>query len=88
MRHACTYEKVMFEIIKELKQNFYYTSICKVVERGDFMVKAEKEEEEMVGISCVSFVNGDKIDYEIRYNRLTNLTEGYTLLVPGVNNVG
>lgn len=84
LRQATTYEKKLFEIVKELNCTFYYESIFRVVDEEKFKIKVEKNKEEMVGRAYVSFPNSDRIDYEIRYNRIVNLSEGYTLLVTGI----
>lgn len=78
------YEKRLFEVVKDYNNKFYYSSIFRVIDDSDFKIKVEKDREEMVGRAYVSFPNGDRIDYEVRFNRIVNLTEDYTLLVPGL----
>lgn len=77
-------EKALFEIVREYNHRFYYESIFKIIDEGEYSIKAEKDKEEMIGRALVTFSNGQRIDYEIRYNRIVNLSEGYTLLVPGL----
>lgn len=83
-REAEPYEKILFEIVNEYNNRFYYQSISKVVDQNQFKVKVEKAKEEMVGRAFVTLSNDDIIDYEVRYNRIVNLCGGYTLVVPGV----
>lgn len=83
-RHATEYEKTLFEVIKEHNTGFYYESIFRAYDSGEFKVKVEKAREEMVGRATVTFDNGGRIDYEIRYNRIINMNEGYILLVHGM----
>ncbi len=83
-RQVNQYEKIFFDVIKDYNQRFYYEGIFKVFEEEDFKIKLEKPKEEMVGHAYVTTSNGSKIDYEIRYNRITNLSEGYTLFVPSI----
>jgi len=85
-RQSNQYEKELFDIIKDYNISFYYQSIFRVVDSEKYKLKVEKNKEEMVGRAFVNFQNGDRIDYEIRYNRIVNLSEGYTLLVPGIKN--
>jgi len=82
-RQAAPYEKILFEIIREYNHEFYYKSIFRIIDNEHFKVKVEKDKEEMVGRAYVSFTSGDRIDYEVRYNRVVNLSESYTILVPG-----
>lgn len=82
-RQISPYEKVLFDIIKEYDNRFYYDEILRVVEGDQFQVRVEKGREEMVGRAYVTLQNGDNIEYEIKYNRIFNLNEGYTLLVSG-----
>lgn len=84
LRQACPYEKILFDILKEYNFRFYYESIFRVVDGENFKVKVEKKKEEMVGRAYVTFQSSDRIDYEVKYNRIVNLSEGYTLLAPGV----
>jgi hypothetical protein len=83
-RQAEPYEKILFEIIREYNNIFYYKNIYSVVDNEQFKVKIEKEREEMTGRAYVLLSSGDRIDYDIRYNRIINLSENYTLLVPGL----
>jgi hypothetical protein len=83
-RQAEPYEKILFEIIREYNNIFYYKNIYSVVDNEQFKVKIEKEREEMTGRAYVLLPSGDRIDYDIRYNRIINLSENYTLLVPGL----
>jgi hypothetical protein len=85
VRQASLYEKILFEAIKELDNKFYYSSLNRIIEEEQFKIEIEKRKEEMVGQATVVFVQGEKKDYEIRYNRITNLNDGYSLLVPGIN---
>jgi hypothetical protein len=82
-RQAEPYEKILFEIIKEYNHRFYYQSIFRVVDHSQFKIKVEKTKEEMVGRASVTLPNSDRIDYEVRFNRIVNLCEGYTLVLPG-----
>ncbi|MDP4092178.1 MAG: hypothetical protein Q8920_02350 [Bacillota bacterium] len=82
-RQAHPHEKILFDIIREYNNKFYYDDIYKLIDDEGFKIKLEKGKEEMVGKASVSFPNGDKADYEVRYNRIVNLSEGYTMLVPG-----
>jgi|GEM_PF-3329899 len=82
-RQAALYEKRLFEVIREYNQKFYYESIFRIIDDEEFKIKVVKNEEEMVGRAYVSFPDGDRIDYEVRYNRIVNLSERYTLLLPG-----
>ena len=82
-RQVTQYEKMFFDIIKEQNHRFYYESIYRVVDEEGYRIKLEKSKEEMVGRAYVTLRSGDRIDYEIRYNRVINLSEGYTLFVPG-----
>jgi hypothetical protein len=75
---------VLFEIVKEYNNRFYYQSISKVVDQSQFKITVEKAKEEMVGCAQVTLPNNEIINYEIKYNRIVNLCGGYTLLVPGV----
>ncbi len=86
-RQAEAYEKTLFEIIKEYNTKFYYKSIFRVVDHSQYKIKVEKAKEEMVGRAYVTFPNNDRIDYEVRYNRIVNLCEGYTLVLPGTRTV-
>ena len=83
-RQAAPYEKLLFEIIREYNNLFYYKSIFRVMDSEQFKLKVEKEKEEMTGKAFVSLSSGDRIDYDIRYNRIINMSENYTLLVPGL----
>jgi hypothetical protein len=78
-RFATDYEKVLLDIIKEHNTGFFYEKISRNFDSGEFVVKAEKAKEEMVGRAEILFYNGGRIHYEIRYNRVTNLNEGYVL---------
>jgi hypothetical protein len=82
-RQANQYEKVLFDIIKEYNHRFYYESIFRVIDGGSYKINVEKDKEEMVGCANVTLEDGSKIEYEIRYNRIVNVSEGYTLLVTG-----
>ncbi|MCR4434526.1 MAG: hypothetical protein QHH06_00620 [Clostridiales bacterium] len=82
-RQAAPHEKVIFEILKDYSTRFYYEEISKVIEDEQYKIVLEKEKEEMVGCAYVILHTGERIDYEIRYNRIVNTNEGYTLLVPG-----
>lgn len=82
-RQVSNYEKMLFDLIKEYTHKFYYESIYRVFDEDEFKIKVEKPREEMVGRAQVITNNGIRIDYEIRYNRMNNVTEGYTLFVPG-----
>lgn len=82
-RQVNQYEKVLFDLIKDHTHTFYYTSIYKTIDETDYKIKIEKQKEEMVGRVQVILNSGEKLDYEIRYNRLLNVSEGYTLFVPG-----
>ncbi|MCX7711652.1 MAG: hypothetical protein N2484_17560 [Clostridia bacterium] len=82
-RQVSQYERVLFDIITEHTHRFYYEGIFKTIDEEEFKVKIEKPEEEMVGRAYVTFTSGDRIEYEIRYNRVMNITEGYTLFIPG-----
>ena len=84
LRQANAHEKKLFEIVKDHNGVFYYNSIFRVLDEEKYRIKVEKEKEEMVGRVNVTMHSGDRIDYEIRYNRIVNLSEGYTLLVPGL----
>ncbi len=84
IRQVNTHEKDLFEVVKEFNNSFYYQNIFRVIDNEQYKVKIEKNKEEMVGHALVNFQNGDRLDYEIRYNRIVNLSEGYTLLVPGI----
>ncbi len=86
-RQANQYEKVLFDIIKEYQHRFYYESIYRVIDGGNYKINVEKDKEEMVGRACVTLEDDRKIEYEVRYNRIVNVTEGYTLLVPGLGMV-
>lgn len=83
-RQANTYEKIIFEIVKDLSCRFFYESITKVVENEQYTIKIKKDKGEMVGRAFVTLGNGEEIDYEIRYNRITNVLNKYTLVVPGI----
>ena len=83
LRQANLYEKKLFEIIRDLNNIFYYDSIFKIIDEEEYKIKIEKNKEEMVGRASIALTGGDKFDYEIRYNRIVNISEGYTLLVPG-----
>jgi hypothetical protein len=83
LRQANLYEKKLFEIIRDLNNIFYYDSIFTIIDEEQYKIKIEKNKEEMVGRASISLTSGDKFDYEIRYNRIVNISEGYTLLVPG-----
>lgn len=82
-RQAESYEKVIFEIIREYNNIFYYKNIYRVEENDQFKVKIEKDREEMAGRAYVWLPTGERLEYDIRYNRIINLIENYTLLVPG-----
>ncbi|HEX3028835.1 MAG TPA: hypothetical protein VHT34_05940 [Clostridia bacterium] len=84
IRQVNTHEKDLFEVVKEFNNSFYYQNIFRVIDNEQYKVKIEKNKEEMVGRALINFQNGDRLDYEIRYNRIVNLSEGYTLLVPGI----
>lgn len=83
-RKARPYEKRIFEVVKDFNNMYYYSNIFRVIDDEEFKIKVEKDKEEMVGRAYVSFGDGDRIDYEVRFNRIVNLTESYTLLVPGL----
>lgn len=85
-RQPNDYEKKLFEIVREYNGNFYYSNILKTVNDEKFKISVEKKREEMVGIAHIDTDSGEKIDYEIRYNRIINLINGYTLHVPGIKN--
>ena len=78
------YEKRLFEVVRDFNNRFYYSSIFRVIDENDFKIKVEKDREQMIGRAYVSFADGDRIDYDIRFNRIVNLMEDYTLLVPGL----
>lgn len=80
-RQTNKYEKILFEVVNEYNNRFYYESIHKMIDADQCKIKIEKDKEEMVGRAFVTFHSGERIDYEMRYNRIVNLTEGYTLLV-------
>lgn len=80
-RQAKAHEKVIFDVIKGFQNGFYYQSILKEIENDEFSIKIEKRKEEMVGFASISFDRGDKVKYEVRYNRIVNLNDGYTILV-------
>lgn len=81
-RQANSYEKVLFELIKDFDTRFYYESIYKVVDNDQFKIKVEKGKDEMVGLAYVTLPDSNRVDYEIRYNRIVNLNDSYTLLAP------
>lgn len=83
-RQVSQHERILFDIIKEHTHRFYYESIFKIIDEGDFKIKVEKPKEEMVGRAQITVGSADRIDYEVRYNRLINVSEGYTLFVPGI----
>jgi len=83
-RQANIYEKALFDIVREFGDRFYYEAIFRIIDGDQYKIKVEKKREEMVGHAYVNLHNKDRIDYEIRYNRIVNLSEGYTLLVPGI----
>ena len=83
-RQLSSYEKVLFEIIKEYSIKFYYESIFRILDGEQYKIKVEKDKEEMVGRAFVNLPSGDRIDYLIKYNRIVNLSENYSLVVPGV----
>lgn len=82
LRQANSYEKAIFDIVKEYNNRFYYHKIQKVIDTDDFKLEIKKDKEEMVGRAVVILNNGEKQIYEVKYNRITNLNEGYTLMVP------
>lgn len=82
-RQVSQYERILFDIIKDHTHRFYYESIFKVIDEEEFKIKIEKAKEEMVGRAQVTVNGGERIDYEIRYNRLINVSDGYTLFVAG-----
>ena len=83
-RQASEHEKVLFEILREYGIRFYYERIYKVIAGERFKVKIEKNKEEMIGRALVSFPGGESLNYELKYNRIVNLSEGYTLHVSGL----
>lgn len=83
-RQVEPYEKILFEIIREYNNAFYYKNILRVVDNDQFKLRVEKDKEEMVGHAYVTLPGGENIKYEVRYNRIINLNENYTLLVPGL----
>jgi hypothetical protein len=83
LRQANLYEKKLFEIIRDLNKNFYYESIFIVIDEERYKIHVEKNKEEMVGHANIALSSGNRIEYELRYNRITNIKEGYTLIVPG-----
>ncbi len=84
LRQAEQYEKELFELVKEYNCRFYYEGIVKELKGDEYVIKVDKPKEEMVGRAYVIFDKGGKIDYEIKYNRIINLSESYTLIVPGI----
>lgn len=82
-KQISSYEKKLFELIREYNHRFYYESIFRIIEEDNYKIKVEKKREEMVGRALVTLPNGEKIEYEIRYNRIVNLNANYTLLLPG-----
>ena len=80
-RQVSPYEKLLNDVVVEYNNRFYYESIYRLIDGDQFKIKIEKDKEEMVGRAFVSFQSGDRIDFEIRYNRIVNLTEGYTIVV-------
>lgn len=85
-RQATLFERELFEIIKEYNTKFYYEGINREVVDEQYKILVEKKKEEMVGRACVTMQSG-RLEYEIRYNRIVNLSEGYTLLVPGTGTI-
>ena len=83
LRQANLYEKKLFEIIRELNNNFYYDSIFIVIDEGKYKIQVEKHKEEMVRHANIALNGGNSVMYELRYNRITNVKEDYTLIVPG-----
>lgn len=83
LRQASTYEKKLFQVIREMKESFYYGEIIKEIEEEQYRVLINKNKGEMIGQARVYFPKGEQIYYEIRFNRIVNLTEGYILHVPG-----
>lgn len=83
LRQPALYEKQIFDIVKQYNNCFYYESISREINKDIYKLKIEKNSEEMVGYAVVHIKNGCRINYEIRYNRIVNLDEGYTLIVPG-----
>ena len=83
LRQANLYEKKLFEIIRDLNKNFYYDSIFIIIDEEKYKIRVEKNKEEMVGRANIALLSGKRIEYELRYNRITNIKEGYTLIVPG-----
>jgi hypothetical protein len=86
-RQTAAYEKVLFDIVREHNCGFYYDSIIRDFDSEQYKLKVHKEKEEMVGKASVIFQSGDRIEYEIKYNRISNLRDGYTLIVPGIKTV-
>ncbi len=82
-RQANLHEKFLFDVIREYNNKFYYENINKESDTNSFKVKIEKKKEEMIGKAYVTLPDGARVDYELRYNRIINLSEGYTLLVTG-----
>ncbi|MCX7923412.1 MAG: hypothetical protein N3B21_15590 [Clostridia bacterium] len=83
-RQAEAYERALFEVVREYNGKFYYDNISKVIEEEGFKVKVHKDKEEMVGFATITLSNGDTKEYEIRYNRIVNVSDSYTLLVMGI----
>lgn len=83
-RQANAHEKILFDIIREFNNVFYYSVVSRVIDNDQYKISVKKQKEEMVGKAYVSIPNGKNLDYEIRYNRIVNISEGYALLVPGI----
>jgi hypothetical protein len=83
-RQAKSFERRLFEVVRSFNHRFYYKNISSIIDEDGYKITIDKSEEEMVGRALVVFDNGTKMDYELRYNRIVNLSEGYTILVPGL----
>ncbi len=81
MRSMNEFEKAIVEIVNEYTHRFYYQEIKRCFESEDFKLSIEKGKEEMVGYATVELKTGATSEYEIRYNRITNKNEGYTLVI-------
>ena len=46
-RQAASYEKVLFGIVKEYNDKFYYDKVFRVIDEPEYRIKVQKEKEEM-----------------------------------------
>lgn len=64
-------EQMILNIVQEYDQKFFYSNIIRDFEHEGYTAKIEKESRDMTGKAEVITPEGDIINYDVRYNRIT-----------------